>query len=105
MTDLPARYAALVAKRPELAVPQLRYYETSNCWYRVYVETPSRLLYKDESEALICWHWTKMMPPTCCLRHNLDDPPLWTCGNVCNEHGKVSASDPLSALFAYWEAQ
>jgi len=114
----PKDYAEIVAKRPELAVthplyPSMELRQDIPCWsWKCTITgTTSHISFHDPeaceliAEALIGWHWTRMLPPTCCLRHNLDDPPRWTCGNVCNEHGQASGLDPLSALTEFWRSQ
>jgi hypothetical protein len=115
MTDLPQIYAEIVARRPELAVPapickhtvKLEH-GTGGGWRWMHYVTGTgnfvvQHLSDQEVEALIGWHWTKMMPNGYgvfkCV--NTDEWTVWDGeASPCGWH-----LTPLAALAAFWRAQ
>lgn len=118
MNDLPTRYTALVAKRPELAVASL-FFEPSvmwGSWYRSNTGRPVNLhdtdarddwraIHTDEASALIFRRMCEAIPHARALVRMFDKWAIATV--IVGSTGETSDwhPDPLSALFAYWEAQ
>lgn len=111
--SLPARYAALIAKRPELAVPMLQWDPGDPCGPD---DDPLQLnppmwVYKEqgpymEAEALILAHFIRKLPN----QHSLQrfGPGVWLVINHDTGDEKWeewNGADPLDCLLAYWEQQ
>jgi len=98
----PQDYADITAKRPELAVDGLVYGKKPRSiredehWFQYSV----RSIMQDEAEALIGWHWTKMLPPGHSLKHT---EAAWSVKIADSRFGWIGFhDDPLSALAAFW---
>lgn len=90
----PQDYAAIVAKRPELAVPGLAFFTVDN------------ILDTDEAEALIGWHWTRMLPPGVgIVQHPETGKPCIVDTSGGGIEWWPEHPDPLSALTAFWRSQ
>lgn len=98
MTDLPQRFTALVAKRPELAVPGLAYnprpFGAFQWRHNAYPFTD------DEASALIFRRLCEALPDSHALLKHKGE---WYVSRALFPVGAASP-DPLSAIFAYYEA-
>ncbi len=118
MNDLPARYTALVAKRPELAVTSL-FFEPSvmwGSWYRSNTGRPVNLhdadarddwrsIHADEASALIFRRLCEAMPEGSGVHRALNNPTPRYYAYDDSDSRYSPSPDPISAIFAYWEAQ
>ena len=92
--NLPETYAAVCAKRPELAVDTLQHYMRA-WWYHGDAEG------HDIAAALILARWVEALPSCVCLQRSLDG---WRCSSIasCGMMPSVRHSTPLEALAAYY---
>lgn len=107
--NLPALYAAVCAKRPDLAVksmgivPVMLYYsETCFGWYWD-DDSLQHLRHVNHrvAAALILARWVEALPSCVCLQRSLDG---WRCSSIasCGMMPSVRHSTPLEALAAYY---
>lgn len=104
--NLPETYAAVCAKRPELAVesigaPGVRmYYDAESFGW--YWDDPAPKHIGDRfAAALILARWVEALPSCVCLQRSLDG---WRCSSIasCGMMPSVRHSTPLEALAAYY---
>lgn len=112
----PKAYAEITAKRPELAVPNDRpqlalslapvpYEPNQWCWM-LRTSEGENVIYEyvspSRAEALIGWHWTRMLPKG----HNLEHTEAaWSVKVADSRFGWTGFyDDPISALTAFWRS-
>lgn len=102
--NLPDLYARVVAKRPELAVPNLKPIwdgRTPGWRHDIY----DRMMTKDAA-ALILAKWVEALPVSKALRHHAaykDIPEEWSVAGLslfCK--GVHTGPTPIEALAAFW---
>jgi hypothetical protein len=100
VNDLPAKYAALIAKRPELAVERLNYLKSANQWWRESQITGThRTIPSDEAEAMIESHLLRMLPSGC---RTLVVSGRWQVRDTVHATNTDWFDTPLEALIAFY---
>ena len=104
MNDLPQRYTALAARKPECAVYALEARPTTlrGSWVR-HQAKDEWYLRDDEAEALIFRHLVRMMTSGYELIHSDAGWAVKVAGVPRSWYGFFD--DPLLAVLAFWESQ
>ncbi len=96
--NLPELYTQVVAARPEAAVRGLVWHGHSDRdahWSR-----NGALLYDDEAEALIGWHWLSLLPHFVSVMRGMDNPgPRYWVDSP--GYAFPCADTPIEAIAAY----